>query len=322
VLTRLLEGLMKAVIIGAYGGSEVLEFKDTLAPTHKDDEVVVTVHAASVNPVDWQIREGLVKMFIRMPMPGILGCDLAGEITSVGKAVKRLKLGDHVFAMMPQDWGAQAEQVALPENLVALKPEKMTMIEAGSVGATAVTAVQALRDIAHVTTGTKLLVNGASGGVGISAVQVGKALGAEVTAVCGAASFELAKGLGADHVIDYKTTDFTKGAETYDVIFDCIGNQPYGACKRVMRGKWVHVTTMPTGGVFLRSMLNPFFTGRVVPVIAKPTPERIVYVKSLLDEGKLRTVIDKVLPVTSVAEAQAYSKSGRAKGKIVLTFQA
>jgi NADPH:quinone reductase-like Zn-dependent oxidoreductase len=312
---------MKAVMIRAYGGPEVLEVEEAPAPTPKDDEVVVRVHAASVNPVDWQIREGLVKMFIRMKVPGIPGCDLAGEVTSVGKTANRLKVGDQVFAMMPQDWGAQAELVALPESLVALKPAKMSMIEAGSVGATAITAVQALRDIGHVTAGTKLLVNGASGGVGISAVQIGKALGADVTAVCGGASFELAKSLGADHVIDYKTADFTKGGETYDVIFDCIGNQPYGACKRVMRGKWVHVTTMPTGGVFLRSLFNPLFSGRVVPVIAKPTPERIAYVKSLLDEGKLRAVIDKVYPFAEVALAQEYSKAGRAKGKIVLDLQ-
>ncbi|MBS1121305.1 MAG: zinc-binding alcohol dehydrogenase [Deltaproteobacteria bacterium] len=312
---------MKAAIIRRYGGPEVLEFTDVAPPVPKDDEVVVKVHAASINPIDWQIREGLVKMFIRPKFPAILGCDLAGEIVEVGKAATRLKVGDRVFAMMPHDWGAQAELVALPERLVALKPDNLTMVEAGSVGATAVTAVHALRDSAKLTAGKQVLVNGASGGVGIFAVQVAKDLGAHVTAVCGAASFDLVKSLGADVAIDYKTTDFTKSQTQFDVVFDCIGNQPHGACKPVMRGKWVHLTTMPKGKAFLRSLLNPLTKTRVVPMIAKATPDRIEYIRSALETGRLKTVVDKVFPTASIVEAQAYSKAGRAKGKIVLTFE-
>jgi NADPH:quinone reductase-like Zn-dependent oxidoreductase len=312
---------MKAVIIRNYGGPEVLELTEIAPPEPKDHEVVVKVHAASINPIDWQIRDGRVKMFIRPKFPAVLGCDLAGEVVQVGKATKRLKVGDQVFAMMPHDYGAQAELVALPEELVVQKPANLTMVEAGSVGATAITAVQAMRDIAKLGPGKAVLINGASGGVGIFAVQVAKALGAHVTAVCGAASASLVKGLGADTVIDYKTTDFTRGTEKFDVIFDCIGNQSQRACKRVMRGKWVHITTMPTGATFLRSFLNPFLRGRVVPMIARSTPDRIEYIRALLDSGRMKTVIDKVLPAASIVEAQDYSKTGRAKGKIVLTFQ-
>lgn len=311
---------MRAIVIDRYGGPEVLTFRDVPPPTPGDDEVLVKVHAASVNPVDWQIREGLVKAFIRPPFPATLGCDLAGVVVQVGARATRFKVGDEVFAMMPHDWGAQAELVALPESVVALKPSGLSMVEAGAVGAVAVTAVHALRDIARVGPGASVLVNGASGGVGMAAVQVARALGAEVTAVCSAASFELVRGLGADRLIDYKTTDFTRGEPAYDVVFDCIGNRHYPACAPVMRGRWVHVTTMPTPRVFLRWMANPLFTGRVAPVIAKATPDRIEYIRALLADGRMKVVVDRVLRPEAIAEAQAYSKSGRAKGKIVLSF--
>jgi NADPH:quinone reductase-like Zn-dependent oxidoreductase len=307
-------GGMKAVRIGGYGGPEVLKWEEIAAPVAGDGEVLVKVHAASVNPIDWQIRQGLVKLFIRPRFPAILGCDLAGEVVA-GKGV-----GDQVFAMMPHDWGAQAELVALPEELVVKKPANLSMIEAAGVGACAVTALQSLRDHAGVTSGMEVLINGASGGVGMAGVQLAKALGARVTAVCSAASFELVKGLGADRLVDYKTSDFTKGAEKYDVIFDCIGNQNYAACRPVLRGKWVHVTTMPTGRTFARLLLNPFSRGKVVAVIAKPTAERMRTIQSLLESGKLKVIVDKVLPAAAVAEAHNYSQSGRAKGKIVLSF--
>jgi NADPH:quinone reductase-like Zn-dependent oxidoreductase len=311
---------MKAIVMARYGGPEVLELKDVPPPVPRPDEVVIRVHAASVNPVDWQIREGLVKLFIRMPLPGVLGCDLAGEVLRLGSAVRRLKVGDAVFAMMPHDWGAQAEQVALPEDLVALKPASLSFVEAASLGATGITAVHALRDLARVEAGAEVLINGASGGVGLASVQVAKALGAGVTAVCGAASFELVRGLGADACVDYRTTDFTRGSRQFDVIFDCIGNQPYAACRPVLRGAWTHVTTMPKGAVFVRALLSPLLGGRVAVVVAKTTPERIDWVRAQAERGRLRPVIDRVLPAAQVAEAQAFSQSGRAKGKIVLTF--
>jgi len=194
------------------------------------------------------------------------------------------------------------------------------MEEAAGAGATAVTAVHALRDEAKVKQGQQVLVNGASGGVGMFAVQVAKALGAKVTAVCSAASFDLVKGLGADELIDYKTTDFAKLERSWDVVLDCIGNHPYDTCKKVMRGSWVHLSLMPSGKTFLRWMLNPLLRGRAVPMVAKSTPDRIAFIQKLLESGKLKTVVDKVLPASAINEAQAYSKGGRAKGKIILRF--
>lgn len=312
---------MKAVVISRYGGPEVLEYRDAPVPVVEDDQVLVRVAAASVNPIDWQLRDGLVKLFIRVRFPVILGCDVAGTVVQVGRRVSRLRVGEEVFAMMPHDWGAQAELVAIPADLVLPKPAGMTMVEAASVPATAVTAVHALRDIAGVRPGQEVLINGASGGVGIFAVQLAKALGASVTAVCGEASFPFVKDLGADHLVDYRTADFTRGERRYDVVFDTVGNHQYRGCTRVLRGRWVHVTTMPKTTTFLRPLFNAFTRGKVSVVIAKPTAERMGYIRSLIDAGEMRTVIDRVFSAADVAKAQDYSKSGRAKGKIVLTFE-
>ena len=192
------------------------------------------------------------------------------------------------------------------------------MVEAASLPTAALTALNGLRTRAAVQAGERVLVNGASGGVGLAAVQIAKALGARVTAVCGAASVDLVRGLGADDVIDYRTTDFTKQSEAYDVIFDCIGNQPYTACGGVLRGRKVHVTTVPGPRTFVRMFANPLFGAKVFGLLTKGDGAELEYVRTLVDGGKLKPVIDKVFPMAEVAAAQEYSKAGRAKGKIVL----
>ena len=309
---------MKAVQIAKYGGPEVLAIVDVPSPTPKPDEVVVGVVATSVNPVDWLVRDGKAKSFVKITFPVILGCDLAGTIVEVGANVTRFAVGDEVFAMMPHDWGAHAERVALAESLVVAKPAKLSMVEAAAIPTVAMTALAGLRGRGRVRPGERVLVNGASSSVGLAAVQIAKALGASVTAVCSSGAFELVKRLGADAVIDYKTTDFTKQSETYDLVFDCIGNQPYGACKRVLRGRKIHLTVMPGVGTFLRQFLNPFNGVKVFGLITKGSGEQLAFIKDLIDRGKLQPVIDKVFPFAEVAAAQEYSKAGRAKGKIVL----
>ena len=258
---------MKAVLIRRFGGPEVLELAELPAPKPKANEVVVRVRASSVNPVDWLIRDGGAKSFVKITFPAILGCDLAGEIAEVGAAVTRFAVGDPVFAMMPEDWGAHAELVALAVELVVRKPERLSMEEAASLPVAAMTANLALRHRGRVQAGQEVLVNGKTGGVGMAAVQIAKALGASVTAVCGAASFERVKALGADRLIDYKTTDFATKDEKYDVIFDCVGNQPAKKTKRVLRRGGTHVTTMPTVMTFIRQFLNPLFGVKVFAII-------------------------------------------------------
>lgn len=309
---------MKAVIIKQYGGPDVLEVTEVPAPKPKPNEVVIQVAATSVNPVDWLVRDGMAKSFVRVDFPVILGCDLAGKIVEVGSNVTRFAVGDEVFAMMPHDWGAHAERVALDEELVVAKPKKLDMREAAALPVVAMTALNGLRAHAQVQPGERVLVNGASGGVGQAAVQIAKALGAHVTAVCSKESFDLVKRLGADAVIDYKTTDFTQQDEQYDVVFDCIGNKPHAECARVLRGRRVHVTTMPGVKTFVRQFLNPLLGVKVHGLITRGDGEALGFIKSLVDDGKLVPVIDKVYPFAEVAAAQEYSKAGRAKGKIVL----
>jgi len=313
---------MKAIMIKRYGGPEVLELVDLPAPTPKDGEVIVKVAATSVNPVDWRIRDGDAKDYVRLKLPGILGCDLAGEIAAVGKDVTRFAVGDPVFAMMPHDWGAHAELVPLAEDMVVKKPARLTMEEAAATPVAAMTALMGLRKRGQVKPGQHVLVNGASSAVGMAAVQIAKALGASVTAVCSEASFDLVRGLGADQLIDYRTTDFAAGDDRYDLVFDCIGNHPHGACARVLTGSRVHVTTMPGIGTFVRQLFNPLFGVKVFGLITTGSGAELEFIRSLVESGKLRTVVDKVYPFADVARAQEYSKTGRAKGKIVLTLAA
>jgi NADPH:quinone reductase-like Zn-dependent oxidoreductase len=313
---------MKAVIIRKYGGPEVLEIADVPAPPAKDDEVVIAVRASSVNPVDWLVRDGRATSFVKVTFPVILGCDLAGTVVEVGKHAKRFTVGDAVFAMMPQDWGAHAERVALSERLVQKKPAAITMEEAAALGTVSLTALKGLRKHAGVKAGQRIVINGGSSSVGMAAIQIAKALGAHVTAVCSAASFELVRGIGADELIDYKTKDFTTGDEKFDVVFDCVGSAPYGKCKRVLDGARVHVTTMPTVGTFLRQFLNPILGAKVFALLTTGDGDELAFIKSLVEAGKMKIVIDKVFPVADVAKAQEYSKAGRAKGKIVLQFPA
>jgi NADPH:quinone reductase-like Zn-dependent oxidoreductase len=311
---------MKAVMIRRYGGPEVLEIADVPAPKAEAGQVVVKVAATSVNPVDWLVRDGGAKNFVKVKFPVILGCDLAGQVVELGPGVTRVAVGDEVFAMMPQDWGAHAELVALPEQLVVKRPAALSPIEAAALPVVALTALNGLKKQGGVARGERVLVNGASGGVGLSAVQIAKAQGAAVTAVCAPWSFDIVKERGADAVLDYKKEDFTTKSEQYDVIFDCVGNKPYGMCARVLRGRRVHVTTMPGLSTFLRQGLNPLFRVKVFGIITKGNGDDLERVKSLVERGALKPVIDKVYPLAKVAEAQEYSKTGRAKGKLVLTI--
>ena len=233
-------GFMKAVFIRRYGGPEVLEFGEVETPTPKAGEVRIAVAASSVNPIDWKIGRGDSRS-IALKFPGVLGVDVAGTIESVGEGCSKFKVGDEVFAMMPRDVGGNAQFAVVAETLVAPKPKNLSFEQAASVPAVALTALQVLRDKGKVQAGQEVLVNGASGGVGIFAVQLAKVLGARVTAVCSAANADFVTGLGADCVIDYKATDFTKEDAKYHLVFDSVGNRTYGQCNRVMRAGGTYV---------------------------------------------------------------------------------
>ncbi|HUJ58283.1 MAG TPA: NAD(P)-dependent alcohol dehydrogenase [Kofleriaceae bacterium] len=310
---------MKAVRIHGFGGPDVLELADVPAPEPGPDEVVIAVRATSVNPVDWLVRDGKATSYVKVTFPVILGCDLAGEVVARGARVTRHAVGDEVFAMMPHDWGAHAERVALAAELVVHKPAKLSMIEAASLPVVAMTALNGLRNKGKLQRGERVLINGASGGVGLSAIQIAKALGAgKVTAVCSAAAAELVTRLGADEVIDYKTKDFRTSGQSWDLVFDCVGSAPHATCKPVLAGRKTHVTTTPVVSTFLRSFANPLFGIKVHGIITKGNGSDLELIKTMVDDGKLVPVIDKVFPFGEVAAAQEYSKTGRARGKIVL----
>lgn len=311
---------MRAVMIRKFGGPEVLELAEVPAPTPGEGEVVVRVRAASVNPIDWLIRDGGAKNYIRNKFPTILGCDLAGEVAQVGANVTNVAVGERVFAMMPHDWGAQSEMVALADHLVAKIPEGLSMEEAAALPVPGLTAILALRTRGHLQAGQHVLINGGSSSVGMAAVQIAIADGATVTAVCGRDSFEMVRSLGATELVDYRSTDFATGTSQYDLIFDCIGNRPYWVCKKVLNRRGIHVTTMPAIRTFIRQFLNPLFSAKVHALVTTGDGSKLGVIKALVEEGKLKPIIDRVMPVDEVAAAHEYSKTGRAKGKIVLTL--
>jgi len=219
---------MKAVIINRYGSPDVLQYQDVELPQIKRDQLLVRVHAASVNPIDWKIRKGMLRLFTGNSFPMILGFDVSAEVVEVGQSVTQFKPGDLIYARLDQlPGGAYAEYAAVAAKVAALKPENLTHEEAAAVPLAALTALQALRDEGGLQPGHKVLINGSSGGVGTFAVQIAKAMAAEVTAVCSPKNIELAKTLGADHTLDYTQQDFTQDVARYDIIFDAVGNRSF-----------------------------------------------------------------------------------------------
>lgn len=309
---------MKAVVINKYGSTDVLDYTDVDMPQIKDNEVLVKNYAAGVNPIDWQIMKGLVKSFVKIKFPTILGLDIAGEVVEIGKSVTKFKVGDKVFSMLDGHIGAYAEFSAVAEHLLAHKPSNLSFEEAAALPSPANTALQVLRDIAKIKPGDKVLVNGSSGGVGIMAVQLAKSFGAQVTGTCSAGNTEFVKNAGADETIDYKSVDFTKQVKQFDIIFDTVGSSSFKKCKRILSKKGIYVTTMPDLNLMI-SMLTTMFTSRKAKmVIAKTGGKYLDFVKKQVEEEKLKTFIDKVFPLTEVKEAFELSASKRVRGKLVI----
>ncbi len=299
--------LMKAIVHRCYGSPDVLKFEDIAKPIPADNEVLVKVHAASVNPLDWHYVRGepyLVRMDggLGAPTNPRLGVDFAGTVEAIGKNVKRFKPGDEVFG---GKFGAFAEYVSVREDrAVVLKPANVTFEQAASVPIAALTALQALRDKGHIQAGQKVLINGASGGVGTFAVQIAKSFGAEVTGVCSTRNVDMVRSLGADHVIDYTKEDFTKGDQRYDLIVDNVGSHSLSEYKRVLNPEGIFVIVGSTdkgkwiGGMsaaFKAFMFSPFVSQKFVFMLAELTPEDLTKIGDLMQSGKVTPVIDKRL---------------------------
>ncbi len=310
---------MKAVVIRRYGSSEVLEYEDVAQPKIKPLELLVKVHASSVNPIDWKIRKGLLRFITGNKFPIILGFDLSGEVVEVGSGVTRFKPKDQIYGSVGFPGGAYAEFATVPEKSVAPKPTNISYQEAAAVPTAALTALQALQNQGKIQPGQSVLINGAAGGVGSFAVQIAKVLDANVTAVCSTKNLDLVKSLGADRLIDYTQQDFTQDVAQYDIIFDAVGKQSFSRSKGVLKPNGVYVTTLPTPDSILQSVITAFIPGKKAKLVfASPNTQDLVYLKDLIETGKIRIVIDRTYPLQELASAHAYSETERAVGKIVI----
>jgi NADPH:quinone reductase-like Zn-dependent oxidoreductase len=320
---------MKAIIHTKYGSPDVLQIAEVEKPTPKDDEVLIKIHAASVNAYDWHFLTADI-FLIRLMGGGLLkpkytrlGADIAGRVEAVGRSVKQFQSDDEVFGMIQ---GGFAEYACAPENALALKPSNLSFEEAAAVPMAAVTALQGLRDTGQIQPGQKVLINGASGGVGTFAVQIAKSFGAEVTAVCSTRNLDQARSLGADHVIDYTREDFTQNGQQYDLIFAANGYRSLSAYKRALTPKGIYVMAGGSMAQIFQAMLMGSWmseTGgkKMGGVSAKRSQKDLVIIKELLEAGKVVPVIDRRYPLSEAAEALRYLGAGHARGKVVITVE-
>ena len=319
-------GVMKAIVQNAYGSPALLEFKEVDKPVVKDNDVLVRVHAAGLNAGDyftmrgspWVIR---LTLGLRGPENHIPGWDVAGRVEAVGPQVTMFQPGDEVFAAIEHTC---AEYACAGEEKFALKPTNLTLEEAAAVPTAALTALKALRDMAKVQPGQKVLINGASGGVGPFAVQIAKVLGAEVTGVCSTRNVEMVRSIGADHVIDYTQEDFTLGEQRYDLILDNVGNHAFAAYRRVLTPQGIIQPNTGHAGMWYvtkAAVLSQFMRQQGKLFVATPNHEDLVILKGFIESGKVTPVIDSTYPFSETAEALRYLEKGHARGKVVITIE-
>ena len=328
---------MKAFVLGSYGSSDHLDLTAVDTPVPAADEVLVRVRATSVNPYDWHHMRGeprVARMMpgtlgLRAPKLRILGGDMAGQVEAVGADVTEFRPGDDVFALLEQ--GGFAEYVSVPERLLARKPGNLSYEQAAAVPIAATTALLGLRDVARIEPGQKVLVNGASGGVGTFAVQIARALGARADAVCSLPNADLARSIGADDVIDYASQDFTRTGRRYDVLLDIAGSRQVFACRRVLAprgtlvliggpaGRWLQ----PAGHMFSALAMAPLVSQRIAmadTVSCTAKKQILMTLTTLIEDGKVTPVISRRYPFHDIQEAVRYQEQGHAAGKVVVTI--
>lgn len=323
---------MKAIVYTKYGSPEVLHLQEVKKPAISEDQVLVKVFAASINASDWHLLTAdpfplrLLGSGLFKPKNTILGVDIAGCVEAVGRNVKQFRLGDEVFGdVYGHGSGSFAEYVSAPERTLVLKPSNVTFEEAAAVPVAAVTALQGLRNQGQIQPGDKVLINGASGGVGTFAVQIAKAFGAEVTAVCSTRNLKMARSIGADYVIDYTKEDFTQNGRQYDFILAVNGYQSLSAYKHALtpQGTYVFIGGSPAQ-TFQALLLGPLMSKRhgrkMISVMKKANQKDLLFIRELLDGGKIRPVIDECYPLSKTAEAFRYFGKGHSRGKVIISI--
>ena len=323
---------MKAITYTAYGPPDVLQITEVAKPTPKDDEVLIRIRAASINPLDWHFMRGSPYLMriasgLRKPKETRLGVDVAGHVEAVGKNVTQFQPGDAVFGVCR---GAFAEYRCAAENKLVLKPANLTFEQAAAVPVAAISALQGLRDKGQIQRGQKVLINGAAGGVGTFAVQIAKSFGAEVTGVCSTRNLDLVRSIGAHHAIDYMQEDFTKSGLRYDLILDTVGNHSLADCRRALtaagtlvliggpnKGRWLG----PLTGLLKAVALSRFVSQKLRPLLAHSNKDDLIVLWELLAAGKVTPVIDRSYALSDVPEAIRYLEAGHASGKVVITME-
>jgi NADPH:quinone reductase-like Zn-dependent oxidoreductase len=324
---------MKAIVQGEYGSSDLLELRDIDKPEITDDEVLVHVHAAGVNPADWAITSGLPYIArpvygLRKPKNAVRGTDVAGTVEALGTGVRRFQRGDEVFGWCSGLGGAFAEYASVSADSLALKPANLSFEQAAAVPMAGIVALQALRDHGGVRAGQKVLINGASGGIGTFAVQIAKALGAEVTGVCSTRNVDMVRSIGADHVIDYTREDFTQKDQRYDFLLDNVANHSLSELRGALTPTGTLVPNsggfdnhwFASGGrVISAHVLKRFVSHKLRPFVVSPKFENLLFLKELIEAGKVTPVIDRTFPLSEASQAIGHVEEGHARGKVAIT---
>jgi NADPH:quinone reductase-like Zn-dependent oxidoreductase len=316
---------MKAIVYTKYGPPDVLELKEVEIPTPKDNEVLIKVHAASVNYSDWAFVRGkpfLVRLLQGMfkPKNNILGADISGRVETVGSDVTQFQLGDEVYAdLSGNGWSGFAEYASVPEKVLALKPVNTTFEEAAAIPQAALVALQGLRNKGKIQSGQKVLINGASGGIGSFAVQIAKSFGAEVTGVCSSRNLDILHSIGADHVIDYTQEDITKSDQRYDLILDIAAYRSILEYKSVLNPNGIYILA---GGSLTRILQASIIGGKkITNFMAELNQKDLILMKELVEAGKVIPIIDRRYPLNEVAEAVRYYGKGHSRGKVVIKIK-
>lgn len=311
---------MKAVVIRKYGRNDVVEIGDMPRPRCATGMILIKVHAASVNPLDWKVRSGMLRLITGSKFPKILGSECAGDVVQTRGGFSKFNQGDHLIGLSGvRSLGAFAEYMCLPETTAFAKPSSLSFEEAACIPIAGLTALQALRDHGRIASGKKVLINGASGGVGTFAIQISTLYGAETTGVCSAENVDLVKDLGADRVIDYRAEDFANQRDMYDIVFDAVAKRSFGECIKALKPNGVYISTLPSFSGFVNQYLIGFLSSRKARSMwVKPNSTDMTWMTSHIESGRIKVVIDKVFSLDQAKEALAYSEFERAKGKIVI----